>query len=383
VDPLRPYADRNMGRLHPKLGHRAGLAAGLGLAALAVLGPPNTALASPGVDGTRNLSMGHATRASSGGTDAALINPAGISYTQRFEIEPVYQLDYQTGTHGIGAFISDSLNSSRVALALGYVFMRGTPRIRYDDATHDRQALSLVHFGHEVSGVLSVTAIKNWLFIGIKPKWQYTSLRYLDDEGQARDYRPKLNTFGLDAAIAINLVDWAKIAVVGYNLVGANKPARTDTPTTDLPGVAVDTDPQFNDSNLRRLADYPRSLGHGFAVFPLRNPNFSLNIDATYDFTSFRTQDDKWTRITVNAGGEFVAGPVPIRIGGWWDSRGRTHDDDRGYVSAGLGYIRPAELGGVGVDIGVGFAQQVTGSITRELDTMLSINIGLRLQPNL
>jgi hypothetical protein len=366
-----------MGRLHPKL------AAGIGLAALAIVAAPKTAIASPGVDGTRNLSMGNATRGSAAGSDAAIINPAAISYQQQFEIEPIYQLDYQTGTHGLGAFIVDSLNSPRLALALGYVFMRGTPRIRYNDATNDRSALTLVHFGHEVSGSLSVTAVKNWVYIAAKPKWQYSSLRYLDDEGQARDYKPKLNAFGLDAAIAINFVDWAKFAVVGYNLVGVSVPARTDTPTEEVPGIAISDDPQFNDTELRRVSDYPRSLGHGLAVFPLRNPNFSLNVDATYDFTTYRTESEKWTRITVNAGGEFIAGPVPIRLGGWWDSRGRDRGDDRGYVSAGLGYIRPAELGGLGVDIGVGFAQQVTGSVARDLDTILSINIGLRLQPNL
>jgi hypothetical protein len=373
----------DMGRLHEQFGHRARMAAGFGLAALASVAAPMTANASPGVDGTRNLSMGGATRGSAAGSDAAIINPAAISYTQQFEIEPVYQFDYQTNTHGMGAFIVDSLNSPRIALALGYVFMRGGPRIRYDDVTHDRSALQLVHFGHEVSGSLSVTAVKNWVYIAAKPKWQYTSLRYLDDEGQARDYKPKLNAFGLDAAIAINFLDWAKIAVVGYNLVGVSVPARTDTPIEELPGIAVDDDPQFNDMELRRIADYPRMLSHGLAVFPLRNPNFSLNVDATYDFTSYFTEDDKWTRITVNAGGEFIAGPVPIRLGGWWDSRGRDGGDDRGYVSAGLGFIRPAELGGIGVDFGVGFAQQVTGSIGRDLDTMLSINIGLRLQPNL
>jgi hypothetical protein len=373
----------DMGRLHEQFGHRARMAASFGLAALALVAAPMTANASPGVDGTRNLSMGGATRGSAAGSDAAIINPAAISYTQQFEIEPVYQFDYQTNTHGMGAFIVDSLNSPRIALALGYVFMRGGPRIRYDDVTHDRSALQLVHFGHEVSGSLSVTAVKNWVYIAAKPKWQYTSLRYLDDEGQARDYKPKLNAFGLDAAIAINFLDWAKIAVVGYNLVGVSVPARTDTPIEELPGIAVDDDPQFNDMELRRIADYPRMLSHGLAVFPLRNPNFSLNVDATYDFTSYFTEDDKWTRITVNAGGEFIAGPVPIRLGGWWDSRGRDGGDDRGYVSAGLGFIRPAELGGIGVDFGVGFAQQVTGSIGRDLDTMLSINIGLRLQPNL
>jgi hypothetical protein len=354
------------------------------MATLASLTIPTLATASPGADGTRNLSMGNATRGSSTGTDAAIINPAGLSYAQQFEIEPLYQFNLQTQTHGLGVFISDSLNSPRLALALGYVFMNGSPRIRYDDLLGDRQALKLVHFGHEVSGVLSVTAIKNWLYIGIKPKWQYMSLRYLDDDGQARDYMPKHNAFGLDAAVAINLLDWAKIAVVGYNLFGPSPPARTDELVTEIEGlVDVDEDPRFNDANLRPVSDYPRSLGHGLAIFPLHNPDFSLNVDATYDFTSYRETQDQWTRITVNAGGEFVAGPVPIRLGGWWDSRGRGNTDDRGYVSAGLGFIRPAALGGVGVDVGVGFAQQVTGSITRELDTVLSINIGLRLRPDL
>ena len=328
--------------------------------------------------------MGNATRGSSTGTDAALINPAGLSYAQQFEIEPVYQLDMQTGTHGFGVFINDSLNSPRFALGLGYVFMRGTPRIRYNDAALERQALELVHFGHEVSGVLSVTAIRNWLYIAIKPKWQYVSLRYLDDEGVALDYAPKLNAFGLDAAIGINFLSWARLAVVGYNLVGPSAPARTDDPSAvELEGVEVAADPEFNDQNLRRLADYPRSLGHGLAVFPLRDPKFSLNIDATYDFTSYWDTDNNWTRITVNAGGEFIAGPVPIRVGGWWDSRGRAKGDERGYVSAGLGFIRPARQGGVGVDIGAGFAQQVTGSPSRALDTVLSINIGLRIRPDL
>ncbi|PRP95443.1 hypothetical protein ENSA5_39080 [Enhygromyxa salina] len=357
--------------------------AAFGLAALACVAFSSVAEASPGVDGTRNLSMGNATRGSSTGTDAAIINPAGLSYSQQFEIEPIYQFNLQTRTHGLGVFISDSLNSPRLALALGYVFMRGTPQIRYDDITGERESLELVNFGHEVSGVLSVTAIKNWLFIGVKPKWQYVSLRYLDTEGVALDYMPKHNAFGLDASIALNFVDWAKIAVVGYNIVGPNPPARTDDPVSEITGLEVDDDPRFNDENVSRVSDYQRSLGHGLAVFPLRNPNFSLNIDATYDFTSYWDTQNKWTRVTVNAGGEFVAGPVPIRLGGWWDSRGRGSEDDRGYVSAGLGFIRPAKLGGVGVDVGLGFAQQVTGAERSKLDTILSLNIGLRLRPDL
>ncbi|PRP95698.1 hypothetical protein ENSA7_73320 [Enhygromyxa salina] len=355
----------------------------MGLAALACLAIPSRAAASPGADGTRNLSMGNATRGSSTGTDAAIINPAGLSYAQQFEIEPLYQFNLQDQTHGLGVFVSDSLNSPRIALALGYIFMNGTPRIRYNGPLSDREQLKLAHFGHEVSGVLSVTAVQNWLYIGVKPKWQYVSLRYHDDDGIAHDYVPKHNAFGLDAAVAINFLDWARLSVVGYNLFGPNPPARTEDPVTEIEGIATDDDPEFNDTNLRPVSDYPRSLGHGLAIFPLHNPNFSLNVDATYDFTSYRETQDQWTRITVNAGGEFIAGPVPIRLGGWWDSRGRGNGDDRGYVSAGLGFIRPATLGGVGVDFGVGFAQQVTGSIPRELDTVLSINLGLRLRPDL
>lgn len=359
--------------------------ASAGLGALAALATPALAEASPGADGTRNLSMGNATRGSSTGTDAAIINPAGLMYSQQFEVEPVYQFNLQTRTHGLGVFVSDSLNNPRFGLALGYIFMRGTPQIRYDDPVGDRQKLELVHFGHEVSGVISVAAVRNWLYIGLKPKWQYVSLRYLDDDGVAHNYQPKHNAFGLDAALAINILEWAKIAVVGYNLFGPNPPARgDDTSVAELDeGVLTGDPPNFNTENLRPISDYPRSLGHGLAIFPLRNPNFSLNVDATYDFTSYWTDDDKFTRITVNAGGEFVAGPVPIRVGGWWDGRGRGAQDDRGYVSAGLGFIKPANLGGVGVDFGVGFAQQVTGSSQVQLDTVLSINLGIRLRPDL
>jgi len=356
----------------------------LRVATAALVLAPALAQASPGADGTRNLSMGNATRGSSTGTDAAIINPAGLSYAQQFEVEPVYQFNLQTRTHGIGVFVSDSLNSPRVALALGYVFMRGTPRIRYDDAVGERSNFDLVHFGHEVSGVLAVTAVRNWLYIGLKPKWQYVSLRYLDDDGTARNYMPKHNAFGLDAAVALNFLDWAKIAVVGYNLFGPNPPARgDDTTVANLEDVATADPPNYNTENLRRVSDYPRSLGHGLAIYPLRNPNFSLNVDATYDFTSYWTDDDKYTRITVNAGGEFVAGPVPIRLGGWWDSRGRGGLDDRGYVSGGLGFVKPAPLGGMGVDFGVGFAQQVTGAERGQLDTVISVNLGIRLQPDL
>lgn len=376
ADPARPYAASDM-RRKPEI-------CSLSFAILALMAfLPGSAEASPGIDGTRNLSMGHATRGSSAGTQAALINPAGLMYGQQFAIEGMYQYDVQMRTHGMGVFIADSLNTPRIALALGYVFMRGDPQLRYTDALGERQTLGLVHFGHEVSGVVSVAAVKNWLYLGIKPKWQYSSLRYLDDAGKVHDLRRKLNTFGLDVAVALNLLDWAKFAVVGYNLVGPADPAWTEAKPVELVDIAVDLDdPAVNATGVRRVSDYPRSLGHGLAIFPLHRPDFSINIDATYDFTSYWS-DGKYTRKTVNGGAEFVAGPVPIRIGGWWDSRGRGRRDDRGYLSAGLGYFLAPKVGGVGVDISAGVAQQIAGNSRAQAETVFSINLGIRLHPDL
>jgi hypothetical protein len=113
-------------------------------------------------------------------------------------------------------------------------------------------------------------------------------------------------------------------------------------------------------------------------------PNFSLDVVTTDDFTT-DFQDEKWTRITVNAGGEFVAGPVPTRLGGWWDSRGRDPGDNRGYVSAGLGYVRPAELGGVGWISGSAFRSR-SRARSGEISTRCSASTSgccVRLRPNL
>ena len=80
-------------------------------------------------------------------------------------------------------------------------------------------------------------------------------------------------------------------------------------------------------------------------------------------------------------GVEFVAGPVPIRVGGSWDQRGPSADDDRAYVGAGAGYVQNAGEGGVGWEVGLGFSQQVSGP--RQLDTIIGAHLGLRLRPQL
>jgi hypothetical protein len=335
--------------------------------------------------------MGNSTRGSSAGSNAMLINPAGLSYAQQFSIDAMYQAALRDRTHGLGVFLSDSLNNSRFALGLGYVFMKGAPRLRYTDPDGLRRNLSLSHFGHEVLGVISVAAVKQWFFLAIKPKYQYTSLRYLDDDGAARNAADKLNAFGLDASVAVNFADWVRLTVIGYNLVGASEPAYTEEDPLSLEGIAMAEDPvidpddppfegaPLNVSNVRRVADYPRTLAHGLAIFPLMNPNFSLNFDGTYDFSSYR-RPDKQVRYTLGGSAEFVAGPVPIRAGSYFDSRGAGKADNRVHVSAGLGFVLNPKQGGAGVEIGAGFSRQVAGPLP---ETVIGVNVGVRLHPDL
>ncbi len=338
----------------------------------------SSAQASPAVDGVRNVSLGGAAHSSSFGSNAALANPAMMSFSPVFTIEAMYQLNIQQRTNGLGFVIMDSLNNSRIGLGLGYLFMRGAPEINYQDAdTGENTSLELSRFGHEAFGALSIVAVPNWVALGLKPKYQYTSLRYRDPEGLARNAHDKLNAFGLDTALSINIAGFAAISVLGLNVVGNHDPYFTDDREISLEGLPV-TEGTIDRGHLSEISDYPLTLVHGLSVFPLRSPKLSINFDGTYDFTSFRFEDQ--TRLTYGGSAEFIAGPVPIRLGTMWDNRGKGNDDDRIYVAGGLAYVRDARPGGMGVDIGFGFQQQVSGPLP---ETILGFNLGLRLHPDL
>ena len=352
------------------------LAAGVGLAWAA----PNLAAASPGIDGTRNLSLGSVSRSSSFGTNAALINPSNMNFQQVFAIEPMYQFAIQSRTHGVGLVVMDSLNNSRVSIGLGYLFLRGKPEVRFQDDTGEITDFELSRFGHEVPLSIGIAVVKRWLSFGIKPKYQYASLRYRNVDGSARNAHDKLNAFGLDLSATANFAGWAALSVVGTNLVGNHSPPFTDERDVRLTNVgARDEDANVLDHDtLPELSEYPLGLAHGVSVFPLRNPDFSLNFDGTYDFTTFRFE--KATRLTYGGSAEFVAGPVPLRFGTVWDGRGKGRNDDRVFVAGGIAYVKPAKVGGLGVDVGFGFQQGVSGP---KKETVLGLNLGIRLHPDL
>lgn len=338
----------------------------------------STASASPAVDGTRNLSLGNVSRGSSYGTNAVLANPSNMSFSGTFAIEPLYQLQLKSRTSGVGIIVMDSLNNARVSLGLGYLFMRGRPQLRYTDpSTSEDRDFELSRFGHEALVAISVSIIKQWLAVGVKPKYQYASLRYRDNSGAARNAAEKLSAFGLDASLTANLAGFAALAVVGTNLTGNNDPAFTDERDVTLEETDVDTT-NMRYTSLSELSEYPLGMAWGVSIFPLRKTDFSINADGYYDFSSFRFE--KATRQVYGGSAEFVAGPVPLRFGTTWDSRGKGKEDDRVFISGGVAYVRPAPMGGVGVDVGFGFSQQVTGPLR---DTVIGFNLGLRIHPDL
>lgn len=344
------------------------------IALVLALATSSRAWAAPGLDGTRNLGMGGATRASATGSSAMIANPANMGLTRQFLIDPVYQAHLESNTHGAGILAMDSLLNPRFAVGLGYIGTFGGPRVTFQDDRDVTREVNFLHQGHEVGLPISINAVLGWLAFAVRPKFQHTSLRFLDLERQRHDAIKSLNAFGLDLAMTISLAQYVNIAVVGQNLVGPTPPA-----------VDLNLDPfkvQADTLDRRRvslLSDFPRTVSHGLAIFPTRNVGFSLNFDGSYDFTSYWHQA-KYTRMLFAGGAEYtIRNMVPIRIGGYWDSRGRGKEDDRGFIAFGLGFQRVAQKGGIGYDLGFGFSRQVTGPGLPE--TRLAVNLGLRFHP--
>ncbi len=342
----------------------------------AYLGAPTQAAATPpGVQGTRTLGLAGGGRSSATGANALLANPAGMSMTPEFVIDAMYQYRLEDRGHGFALAAMDSRKSPRVAAGLTYAMMLATPRISFVGFDGLEQQLELTHAGHEVGVGISVAAIRRWLSIALKPKYQFTSLRFIGTDAEIYSANRTHSAFGLDAAVQLTIMEYVGVAVIGENLAGTHPPAWTDNRDPTLNSIDYDT---LDTSGLRRLSDYPRTLIHSASVFPTRDPSFNLNFDGSYDFTSFREVDDPVTRLRYGGSAEYTIGPVPLRFGGFWDSRGRGQDDDRGYIGGGAAFSRRAPVGGVGFDIGFSFLRQITGPTP---ETFIGVNLAIRINP--
>jgi hypothetical protein len=340
------------------------------------------ASADPGAESARHVGLANASRASSTGTSAAFVNPANLGITQQFAVDAMYQLALGDNTHGIAASVADSLNNARVGLALYYKFAKGTPRIGFTDDGGTAQNFDLSLFGHEAGGALSIAAVKGWWWLGIAPRFAYLSTRYLDDDGVVHDARPKFRTFGMDVSTTFSILGWANLSVIGRNLVGNSDPAWTEDDPITLENVA-DVTGDHDYTRVDRLSEYPLTVVHALSIQPLRRPSFSLNFDGEYDFTSYANQE-KYLRKLYAGGIEFtIREMIPLRGGAYWDSRGRGSEDDRVYVGFGLGFVKTPKRGGMGVDVSVSGRQQVVSRDGAPLETVIGVNLGLRLHPDL
>jgi len=322
--------------------------------------------------------LGGASRASARGTGAILVNPANLGFTRQFEIEPAYQANIESNTHGVGLLAMDSLLNERLALGLGYIATVGAPRVSYETEAGETQQIQLSHTGHEVSLPIAVNVALGWLAFGVRPKFQYSALRFQDIADKRHDARAEQTKFGLDLALTFSARQWVNVAVVGQNVAGQMVPATT----LDLAPYSFDLT-TLNRSRISPVSDYARTLSHGLAVFPTRKPTFSINFDGVYDFTSYRLgfeTAEKYTRKLFAGGVEYsIRDVVPLRVGGFWDSRGRGKTDDRGYIAAGVGYFRAAAKGAVGFNLGVGFSRQITGPSP---ETLLAVSLGILVNPS-
>lgn len=327
----------------------------------------------------RELALAENARASAAGANAVFVNPAGMVLRPEFATSGQYRLDTKSRTHGLGVIVHDSLNNPRVALALTYAFMKGGPRIGFQDPTGAEKPLTLSHFGHEAALHAGVMVLPGWLSVGASVGYQYASLRYKDEQNQGQQIMEALNMVGIDVGATLILGRWARLSAVGYNLVGSHPGNFSQAQPLNLTGVNQRPLSLVQANELSPLSDHPLSFAHGVAIYPLGRPILSINADGLYDFTSFKHTPEKYVRKAIGGAVEYVAGPVPLRAGARWDSMGKGKEDDQVWVSGGLAYSRPARAGQPGFDLAFGLAQQVAG--LGKKSTRIGLTLSFRMHP--
>lgn len=346
----------------------------------AILWLPSIAQARGPVSQTaRELALAQNARSSAAGANAVFVNPAGMVLRSEFSTAVQYRLDTKSRTHGLAAMVHDSLNNPRVALALTYAFMKGSPKLGYTEPGNTAKTLTLSHFGHEAALHAGVIVLPGWLSLGASIAYQYASLRYKDEQNQGQQMLEALNMVGVDVGTTLTLGRWARVSAVGYNLVGSHPGNFSQTQPFNLTGVNQFPGSEVLAQGLSVLSDHPLSFAHAVTVYPLGRPVLSISTDGYYDFSSYKHLADKPVRKVFGGGVEYLAGPIPIRAGARWDSMGKGKSDDEAWVSGGLAYTKPAAAGQPGFDLAFGFSQQVAGPAKKS--TRIGITLSFRMHP--
>lgn len=232
--------------------------------------------AARGLVGPRALGMGGALRASSAGSAAVLVNPAGMSMAKQYVMGGHYQFRSSDAAHHAHASIVDSYTTA-IAAGLSYSYVNASP-----DRTLATQGggldLEESEQTHEVGLSLSLP-LGQWLLFGLTTRYINYKAR-LADAVPGGVFGPSLSTVGLDVGAIVRLGDWVRVAAVGHNVVPVHDQL------------------------------YPQQLGLGTAISPM--PWLTAEFDSVIDFTS----DPSGVSVNFHGGLEgFFANSYAFRLG--------------------------------------------------------------------
>lgn len=255
----------------------------------------SSAAAAQDLTGTRSLAMGGTLRAAPAGDSAILLNPAGMSLNQSYQITGSYLYRASDAGSLMNVSIVDSV-TSRLAAGLSYAFEHATPRRTLALSGAGPFTLEETQTTHEIALAFAYP-LGRLFHLGLTTK--YVDLSIDQPEGTPEAVRTGgADGLTMDVGAVLNPFSSLNIAVVGYNLVGI--------------------DEEF----------YPRLLGMGVSY--ALGLTFLAEFDAVLNFTA---ADE--VKASYHGGAElFLGGSYALRGGVMHDTLRQST-----YASGGLGLI--------------------------------------------
>ncbi len=283
---------------------------------------PSAAFAQWDLVGVRALGQGEAMRATATGSEALILNPAGMSLVKQYVIEGIYGFKVEDLGHHVNVSVVDSV-TSRVAAGLFYTFIYSEPKVGFHWAGGEQLPERWKREGHAAGLSLSLS-LGDKFMIGLTTKYLHFDTTAPLPKGTSPgslDF-DHVNGVTFDVGFIVRLGDKFNIGAVGYNLWDHGREA-------------------------------PISMGIGLAYVPL--PVLSINFDTVVNFTGYKTLHvdsidpskiklDNKVSARLGPGIEWkIANKVPVRVGYVFDSALNGQ-----YITMGIGYSSQS----FGIDLG-------------------------------
>lgn len=306
-----------------------------------LLSTATSAWAQADFPGVRALGMGEAQRASATGSEALMLNPAGMSLVKQYAIEAMYGLKIETIGNNVDVAIVDSV-TSKVAVGLFYNYIYETPKVGFDWAGGVVPTEKITRTGHIAGLALSIPLGESFI-IGATAKYLHMDTTAPLPKGTVPSDLTfdSINGVTFDVGMILKLGRVFRVGLIGYNLW---------------------------DHGSRET---PLSLGVGLSYSVL--PNLAINFDTDINFSGYQRYSydpdtgkvNLYQRTTARLGPGVewaIANKVPLRAGVVWDS-----SLPATYLTGGIGYL------GQSFGIDLGYRGKVSGGVENFL--MLGLRI--------